>query len=163
MYIYPREVLEDEISVLVAGALAEDAVLGSRSTGASNDFERALDIAKRIVSYGMSPLGVVDRDTASPDALAKATREILERCQAKSGGILAEHKGTVERIATALADKESVSGDELRDLLAVPNTGVIKHTVQTVRKIAEEAQKPFSGLKILKGKTPRRLESSAQG
>ena len=37
---------------------------GSKSTTASNDYQRALDLAKRIVSYGMSPLGVVDRDTA---------------------------------------------------------------------------------------------------
>ena len=81
MYVYPREVLEDEISVLVAGALAEDLVLGSRSTGASKEFERDMEMDKRIVSYGMSPLGVVDRDTASPDALAKEPGRSLKRAR----------------------------------------------------------------------------------
>ncbi len=118
MYIYPREVLEDEIAILVAGALAEDLVLGSRSTGASNDFERALDIAKRIVSYGMSSLGVVDRDTASPDALAKATREILEGCQEKVSGILRQHRQILESLSETLAQEESISGDTLRELVS---------------------------------------------
>lgn len=121
MYIYPREVLEDEISILVAGALAEDLSLGSRSTGASNDFERALDIAKRIVSYGMSPLSVVDRDTASPDALAKATRGILERCQEKAASILRQHKSVLENVADTLVRKESIAGKDLRKLLETPN------------------------------------------
>lgn len=117
MYIYPREVLEDEISILVAGALAEDLALGSRSTGASNDFERALDLAKRIVSYGMSPLGVVDRDTASPDTLAKATREILEKCQDRVSSILRPQKQVLVELADTLAEKETVSGNDLRRLI----------------------------------------------
>ncbi len=122
MYIYPREVLEDEISILVAGALAEDLVLGSRSTGASNDFERALDVAKRIISYGMSPLGVVDRDTASPDTLAKATREVLQRCQDKVHSVLRQHKGVLVGIAETLVQNESVTGDDLRKLLDSPDS-----------------------------------------
>lgn len=119
-YIYPRETLEEEVCILVAGAGAEDMILGSRSTGASNDFERALDIAKRIVAYGMSPLGAVDRDTASPEALAKATREILQRCHDKTASILREQRSIVDEIAEVLAASESMSGDRLRDLVGKP-------------------------------------------
>lgn len=145
MYVYPREVLENEISVLVAGALAEDLVLGSRSTGASNDFERALDLAKRIVSYGMSPLGVVDRDTASPDALAKATREILEACQKKTAGILRKNRQALGDVAGALVEKESMSGGDLRRLLA-----------------ASGLDWKWRKLPAYRGKVSGRLESSAR-
>ena len=120
VYIYPRETLEDEIAILVSGAMAEDLILGSRSSGASNDFERALDFAKRIVSYGMSPLGVVDRDTASPEALAKATRDILARCQDKVSSILRQHKAILSQIAGKLSLEESIPGADLRTLLDNP-------------------------------------------
>lgn len=116
-FIYPREIIEEEICILVAGAGAEDMVLGSRSTGASNDFERALDLAKRIVSYGMSPLGVVDRDTASPDALAKTTREILQRSHERVVSILRQHKGRIGEIADILVNRETMPGDDLRQLV----------------------------------------------
>ncbi|HHW18129.1 MAG TPA: AAA family ATPase [Firmicutes bacterium] len=117
MYLYPRETLEDEIGILLAGALAEDMVFGSRSTGASNDFERALDIAKRIVNYGMSPLGVVDRDTAPPEALARATREIISRAESRVISVLKRHEDVLRQIAGELFEKERVSGDQLRQLL----------------------------------------------
>jgi len=116
-YIYPRETLEEEIDILLAGALAEDVVLGSRSTGASNDFQRALDMAKRIVSYGMSPLGVVDRDTAGPDLLAKATREILRAAEERTLPLIRRYENVLRRIADDLMVKETISGDQLRELL----------------------------------------------
>ena len=45
-YVYPRETIEEEICILIAGAASEEMVLGSRSTTASNDFQRALDLAR---------------------------------------------------------------------------------------------------------------------
>jgi vesicle-fusing ATPase len=116
-YVYPRETIEEEICILIAGAGAEEMFFGSKSTTASNDFQRALDLAKRIVSYGMSPLGVVDRDTASPEVLAKATREILDRCHDRTASILKKHRMHIKEIAQALMKRESMPGDELRSLL----------------------------------------------
>jgi len=120
MYLYPKETLEDEIGILLAGALAEDLVFGSRSTGVSNDFVRALDLAKRMVSYGMSPLGVIDRDTAPPDILARVTREIIQRAEARVLPVLRRHMHVLERLSEELTKRETVSGDELRALLAMP-------------------------------------------
>lgn len=120
MYIYPREVLEEEICILLAGAVAEDLIYGSRSTGAANDFERALDTAKRIVSSGMSPLGAVDRDTASPDAIARAIRDILGRCEASVKGLLRRRRDALEQIAGDLRDRETIPGDRVRDILGKP-------------------------------------------
>ena len=146
-YIYTRETLEEEICILVAGAGAEDTVLGSRSTGASNDFERALDLAKRIVSYGMSPLGVVDRDTASPEALAKTTREILQRCQDRVASILQRNRAQIERVADVLVDSESMPGDELR------------------RLVEKSAARPWKWRKLpsYRGKLKARIETTARG
>ncbi len=117
IYIYPRETLEEEIDILVAGAAAEDLLCGSRSTGASNDFQRALDVAKRIVTYGMSSLGVVDRDTAGPDQLAKATRDILEASQSRAASVLKKHQKTLRKVADRLIESETISGEELRSEL----------------------------------------------
>jgi len=119
-YLYPKEVLEEEIGILLAGALAEDLVFGSRSTGASNDVQRALDLAKRIVAYGMSSLGVVDRDTASPEALARTTKEIISRAEARVYSVLKCYESTLREIARKLYEKETVSGEELREKLGKP-------------------------------------------
>ncbi len=124
VFIYPRETLQEEIDILLAGALAEDLVFGSKSTGASNDFQRALDIAKRMVGYGMSSLGVVDRDTASPDAIAKATREILNRSEKRVSKSLRQNKSILRKVADELCSSETVSGEALRDLLGKPS-GVV--------------------------------------
>jgi ATP-dependent metalloprotease FtsH len=120
VFIYPRETLQEEIDILLAGALAEDLMLGSRSTGAANDFQRALDIAKRMVGYGMSSLGVVDRDTASPDAIAKATREILERSEKNVCKSLKRDKNIIREVADELRSNETMSGEVLRGLLGKP-------------------------------------------
>lgn len=117
VYVYPKEAIEEEICILIAGAGAEEMHYGSKSTTASNDFQRALDLAKRIVSYGMSPLGVVDRDTASPEALAKVTREILDRCQDRTASILKKNRAQVKAIADELIRRESLPGSELRKML----------------------------------------------
>lgn len=126
VYIYPREVLQEEIDILLAGALAEDLVFGSKSSGSSDDFQRALDISKRMVGYGMSSLGVVDKDTASPDALAKATREILARSEKRVAAVLRKHGSILKKIAETLADNETVSGETLRTLLG-ECPGVVWH------------------------------------
>jgi cell division protease FtsH len=146
-YVYPQETIEEEICILVAGAGAEEMVFGSRSTTASNDFQRALDLAKRIVSYGMSPLGVVDRDTAGPEALAKATREILDRCQGRASSILKKHRGDIDKIADTLVNRESMPGDELRLLLK------------------SHAPRPWRWRRLpsYRGKAFRRVEEAARG
>lgn len=146
-YVYPRETIEEEICILIAGAASEEMVLGSRSTTASNDFQRALDLAKRIVSYGMSPLGVVDRDTAGPEVLAKATREILDRCHSRTSSILKRHRSDIRHIADELVNRETMPGDDLRSLLKEPAPRYWRW-----RKVPS-----------YRGKMARRVEEAARG
>lgn len=119
-YLYPREVLEEEIQILLAGAAAEQLVFGSKSTGAANDFRMALDIAKRIVLYGMSPLGVVDKETASPDILARVTKEIIQNAERHTTMILNRHRAVLAKMSEELFEKETVSAAELISYLNVP-------------------------------------------
>lgn len=118
MYVYPKEVLEEEIAILLAGALSEELVFRSRSTGAANDFQRALDLAKQMVNYGMSPLGVVDRETAGPELLSEVTRNILAGAEARVWAILKGCRGHLERIAEELCVRETMSGESLRGILS---------------------------------------------
>src|SRR2546426_7534626 len=55
-----REYLEDQIATLLGGRAAEQVLLSTMTAGASNDIERAVEIARRMVSeFGMSPLGPI--------------------------------------------------------------------------------------------------------
>src|SRR5438876_6889843 len=55
-----REYLEDQIAVLLGGRAAEQVVLDTMTAGASNDIERAVEIARKMVAeFGMSPLGPI--------------------------------------------------------------------------------------------------------
>ena len=119
-YLYPKEVLEEEIQILLAGAAAEQLMFGSKSTGAANDFRRALDIAKRIVMYGMSPLGVVDKETASPDLLARVTNEIIQNAERSAVMILSRHRAVLEGLCEELFEKATVSSAEFRARLRAP-------------------------------------------
>ncbi|HHY12773.1 MAG TPA: AAA family ATPase [Firmicutes bacterium] len=119
-YLYPKEVLEEEIQILLAGAAAEDLMFGSKSTGAANDFRRALDIAKRLVMYGMSPIGVVDRETASLDLIARATNDIIKSAEISAARILNRYRAALVKLSEQLFEKETVSAAELRNYLDVP-------------------------------------------
>ncbi len=120
-YIHSLETLKEEICILLAGAIAEDHLCGSRSTGAANDFEKALEIAKRIVMSGMSHLGPVDRDAASPDAIAGAIRGILGACENATSGLLERHKDALRNVAAELFENETIPGDRVRAMLGKPS------------------------------------------
>lgn len=117
-YLWTRESLEQEIGVLLAGATAEDVLLGDRSSGGANDIERALRLAKQVVLLGLSPLGIVDRETAPPDVLGKAAREIILGVQERIRRTVVKYRGTIETLANELVSLEAVPGDRVRQLLA---------------------------------------------
>ena len=62
---------------MLAGAVTEELLLGSRSTGASGDYQQAVKLARRYVVAGMSALGIVDPDTLDKKDLARAQQELL--------------------------------------------------------------------------------------
>src|SRR5207247_3791079 len=64
-----REYLEDQIAILLGGRAAEQVLLSTMTAGASNDIERAVEIARSMVrEFGMSPLGPIYLVDARTDA-----------------------------------------------------------------------------------------------
>ena len=54
--------------------MAEEIALGSRSTGAINDFEKAVDLAGKLIGAGLSELGIIDVQSAPTQMIHAATR-----------------------------------------------------------------------------------------
>ena len=140
-FLMTRGELVDRIAVLLGGRVAEELVYGEVSTGAHNDFERASDLARLMVTkYGMSErLGLVtfgdrapaflrgagaglsgDRDYSEETAriIDEEVRRIIEGVHDRVRGILTEKKSLLVAAATELKRTETLEGDRLRRLLA---------------------------------------------
>ena len=117
-YLYTQEYLEGQIAVMVAGAAAEETVLGNRSTGAANDFQQAVQAAKQLIAAGMSSLGIVSLDDLPQELLHKEMQRIIAQQEAQVQAYLAAHKDLVAELAEILVQNEKVSGDLLRSRLA---------------------------------------------
>jgi cell division protease FtsH len=121
------------ITALVAGFATEELVFGDVTSGASNDIEKATEIAKKMVkSFGMSKkLGLVkygqeenlaylghkygeDRDysEATSEVIDDEVRNIVESCYANAKKILSENRTTLDKIVDALLEKEVLDAEE---------------------------------------------------
>jgi ATP-dependent Zn protease len=116
-YLYTIDRLEQKIAVALAGALAEEAVFGNRSTGASSDFKQAAETAKQIVFAGMSELGVISPDDLPQQKLHDAITGIIENVRIRTAALLAENRESFDQIIEQLIKAESLSGDEFRQLM----------------------------------------------
>jgi cell division protease FtsH len=136
-YTYSKEYIEAELAVMMGGRLAEEVCLGRITTGASNDFERATSMAKRMVcEWGMSELGpmafgkpegeiFLGRDFArQPDYSEDTARRIdseVNRIVAASyirgKKIISDHRIALEAIAQVLLEKESLDGEEVYTII----------------------------------------------
>ena len=137
-YLMTREELLDRLSVLLGGRVAEELVFGDISTGAQNDLQRATDIARSMVTeYGMSEkLGLVTyakerrplfldtglspakeySDETAREIDAEVSR-LVEEAHERVRKILTEMKQQLEVIAQTLLEKETILGDELKNLI----------------------------------------------
>jgi ATP-dependent Zn protease len=104
--------------VLLAGAIAEELTLGSRSTGASGDFQKAIELARRYVLAGMSPLGIVDKSVLAKNEFCRAQQVLLKDVEMAVRSYLAEHMSLLTQVAAKLQQEERISGTCLRELLA---------------------------------------------
>ncbi len=116
--LYTREHLEQQIHVLLAGAVAEKLFLGTQSTGATSDFQQAVQIARQLVVAGLSPLGVVWEEILPRETLHAAIQDILHQQEVVVEGLLREREDVVRHVAGILVEQEYIAGTQLRDLLA---------------------------------------------
>ncbi|MGE5484505.1 MAG: AAA family ATPase [Ignavibacteriales bacterium] len=144
-YIYAKEHLEDEIASLIAGALAEEMVCGSRSTGAAEDFDRAVEIARKIVLSGMSPLGIVDPHSLPGDILARAIAQTVADQEKRVKGLLAARARQVDAVSECLLRNERMDSAALAAI--------------TGRTAAKESSLPPAVLQRLRVRRGRRLKA----
>ena len=114
LYPYTQAMLEDQIMVALAGALAEEELLGMRSTGAMGDYEQALNLVEKLLLAGMSSLGVTDVSLLSAEQRQPVTRSILADLEERTRKTIKEKKEVLLKLAEILADEETLSGDTLR-------------------------------------------------
>ena len=133
-HTYTKGYLETQIAVLMGGRVAEELFMNHMTSGASNDIERATDIAQHMVcEWGMSALGMRafrkagnafegDKNHAMSEATARRVDEEIEKVL--TGGydtahdLIARNRDSVKAIAEALLDQEALEADELKNLLA---------------------------------------------
>jgi len=129
LFNYSREQCVAKLRCLMAGRVAEELALGSITTGASGDIQEATRTARSMVfEWGMSPLGFMavtsedERDLpASPQTLHEAeahVRALLDRNYATTTTLLTAHRAALDAIAAELLARETISGDDVRRLLA---------------------------------------------
>ncbi|MDO4560958.1 MAG: ATP-dependent zinc metalloprotease FtsH [bacterium] len=140
-FLISRQELSDKICVLLGGRVAESICFGDVTTGASNDLERATQIARQMVTqFGMSDkLGLVtlgrkqhevflghdivdDRNYSEEVAhmIDLEIRAIVDGSMNKAKDILTENRERLEEITRLLLEKEILEGDELDELLGYP-------------------------------------------
>lgn len=117
LYLYTKEHLEEQIQICLAGAAAENVVLGSQSTGASNDFQQAVNIARQIITAGLSSLGVICEEIIPQERYHQELQKIIKEQEEKVHHILQDSCDTLKEIAELLMEQEYISGDELRNML----------------------------------------------
>jgi cell division protease FtsH len=109
-YLRTRDDLADDIAVALAGAVAEEIVLGSRSTGAQSDLAQAGEAARRIVLSGMSRLGAVAEQTLGAGELDAAVREVLADEERRVRALLTAQREALVALADRLVREERLDG-----------------------------------------------------
>ena len=139
-FLLSESELRAQIATLLGGRAAEEIVFGSITTGATNDLQRATDLAERMVTtYGMSKvLGPLAYDkgaqqanflgdgTMNPrrmvsDETAKAideeVKQIVEGGHQQALAILNQNRDLLETIAQQILETEVIEGEKLQNLL----------------------------------------------
>ncbi len=136
-YTYTKEYLEAQLSVLMAGRVAEMMFLNHTTTGAANDFEKATEIARKMVcQWGMSDLGpltfgerddliFLGRDLAVNKNFSEKTseriddevRKIVNKAFARTQTLLDANRDKLVKIAELLLEKEAVGSEEINAIV----------------------------------------------
>ncbi len=138
-YLLTQSELESKIAILLGGRVAEELIFGEASTGASDDLQKATNIAKRMIKdYGMSetlgtvalnqsgpsmfltPNDLAPRETYSEETareIDQEVRRLIDSQQARVQTLLTQIKPVLIQGAEQLLADEVMSGDSLLELL----------------------------------------------
>ena len=136
-HTYWREYIEDAVCVMMGGRCAEQLVLGSLSTGASNDLQRATEMVRKMVrEFGMSErIGPMawgqeaqvflgedlmhsrEYSDVTSRVIDEEVERILREQEARAARLLSEHRRGLGSVAQALIEKETIDGLEVGQLV----------------------------------------------
>ncbi|MBW3042445.1 ATP-dependent zinc metalloprotease FtsH [Prochlorococcus marinus] len=138
-FLNSKEELQGQIATLLGGRSAEEIIFGKITTGASNDLQRATDLAEQMVgTYGMSDiLGPLAYDKqgggqflggnnnprrelsdATAQAIDKEVRSLVDDAHESALNILKNNLSLLEDISQKILEKEVIEGDELKEMLS---------------------------------------------
>ena len=139
-HTYTRDYLETQIAVLMGGRVAEELFMNHMTSGASNDIERATDIAQHMVcEWGMSPLGPLayrkqgsafetERHHTMSEGTAQRVddeiRAVVMNGYERAKGLIDANKQAVEMMAQMLLDQESIEAHEIADIMRRSGAGI---------------------------------------
>ncbi len=137
-HTYTKEYLIDNIRILMGGRIAEEIALNTQTTGASNDIERATDIARKMIcEYGMSktlgPLTFgkkeeeifLGREIAQHRDYSEETarkidievNNLIGENYQKTHKLISENLAVLNRLAKALLERETLDGAEIEEIV----------------------------------------------
>jgi len=138
-YNHDRAYIEDQIAIMMGGRLGEELVLGQMTTGAANDFERATQLARNMVTmWGMmEELGpmvygereaelFLGREVTRTQNISEKTsqqidaevRKLIDSNYVRAKGIIEKHMDQLHLLAQALIEFETLEDDEIDQVMA---------------------------------------------
>ncbi|MGE3404827.1 MAG: ATP-dependent zinc metalloprotease FtsH [Vicinamibacterales bacterium] len=139
-YTHTKPFIETQIAILMGGRIAEELFLRQMTSGASNDIERATELARKMVcELGMSPLGPLHfkRPSGTYESDARASgyseetarrvdeeiRTLVMRGYETARQIIERQRGAVKALALELLEVESVDAARLKEIIAANLSG----------------------------------------
>jgi len=136
-FLKTKKSLIDQITGLLGGRVAEEIIFNEVSTGAHNDFQRATEIARSMVTeYGMSSLGPVqyekrsnnvflgrdyNSDKSFSDTVAleidNEVRNIINECYENATKVLTQHLSLLKLIASFLLESETLTREDIMEIV----------------------------------------------
>ena len=178
-YTLSRVQLESKLAMMFGGRMAEELVFGvdNITTGAGNDIQQATNMARRMVTeFGFSeklgPLRYSDNDEeiflghsvtqhknvseVTANLIDQEVRRLIDTAEGEARRILTKHRDELETVTQALLEYETLSGAEVRDLIAgkgvhrpepddMPTSGGAKTSVPSSGKGKEKKDSPGLG------------------
>jgi cell division protease FtsH len=120
-FMKKREYLEDQIALLLGGRAAEQVLLQTMTAGASNDIERAVEIARRMVSeFGMSRLGPIHlgqpdqpHSQSMLDRIEEATNELINIQLERACAVVEQERESIDRLVNMLMERDTLDAEEI--------------------------------------------------
>ena len=152
-HTYPKSYLYNNLAIFMGGRVAEEICLEQMTTGAGNDIERATEMARQMVcEWGMSekmgPLTYGSKEQQvflgmdtkqkhfseeTANSIDQEVRALVMGGYEKAREILTDHRDSLEKMALALLDRETLTGLEIKEIIdgKIPPEDGIKTKVET--------------------------------